>query len=168
MKISSVMYDTVADGPGRRTSIYFSGCNHGCKGCHNADLSNPDIGMHYTKVLPNILKNMKSIGSTRLTLSGGDPLYDPSELLEALKMIKEAGFVNSIWLYTGYTYEEVLSDPIKKECLKYVNVLVDGKYEEDNRDVRLMYRGSSNQRLIDASKSTDNEIIEVSFKGGCI
>jgi anaerobic ribonucleoside-triphosphate reductase activating protein len=87
-----------------------------------------------------------------ITLSGGDPFFRPSELLQFLKEIEKRTNQN-IWSYTGYTYEMLLEDPTMRECLDYIDVLVDGKFEEANYDADLYFRGSTNQRIIDVKES---------------
>jgi anaerobic ribonucleoside-triphosphate reductase activating protein len=98
-----------------------------------------------------------------ITLSGGDPFFDPFELLQFLKEIK-ARTNQNLWSYTGYTYERLLEDPTMRECLNYIDVLVDGKFEQSNYDPDLYFRGSSNQRIIDVKESLGvGEIITLEF-----
>ena len=82
-----------------------------------------------------------------ITISGGDPLFNPTEMLEVLKFLKEKTKKN-IWLYTGYTLEQVKNDEEKKRCLEYIDVLVDGKFIQALHDPKLKFRGSSNQKII--------------------
>jgi anaerobic ribonucleoside-triphosphate reductase activating protein len=98
-----------------------------------------------------------------ITLSGGDPFFNPSELLQFLKVIK--GRTNqNIWAYTGYTYEFLLEDKIMRKCLNYIDVLVDGKFEQSKYSPNLHFRGSSNQRIIDIEASLkENRIITLDF-----
>ena len=92
-----------------------------------------------------------------VTLTGGDPLYHAEELVPIVKAIRERGY--SVWCYTGFTYPAVLSMPGSRELLAMCEVLVDGPFEESLRDISLLFRGSSNQRLIDLRRSTPGEVI---------
>lgn len=155
MNIISIKEETVVDGEGLRTSIYFAGCKHECPSCQNPTTWEPDQGepvRNYTERIKDILRNPFIDG---ITLTGGDPFYDDAELLAFLLDLKdyivEINPRLNIWVYTGYTYEEILELPYGKECLKLVDVLVDGKYNEALPPAA--YRGSSNQRLIDVKQS---------------
>jgi anaerobic ribonucleoside-triphosphate reductase activating protein len=98
-----------------------------------------------------------------ITLSGGDPFFDPSELLQFLKEITARTSLN-IWSYTGYTYESLLQNPTMRECLDYIDVLVDGKFEQANYHPDLHFRGSSNQRIVDVKESLRvGEVVVLEF-----
>ena len=165
MKIMKIFKETISDGFGFRYSIYFSGCNHYCEGCHNQDTWKGDLGRtldseYMDEIVEEINSNSMLDG---ITLSGGDPFFDPSELLQFLKEIK-ARTNQNLWSYTGYTYERLLEDPTMRECLNYIDVLVDGKFEQSNYDPDLYFRGSSNQRIIDVKESLGvGEIITLEF-----
>ena len=154
MKIIKIFKETISDGFGFRYSIYFSGCGHYCEGCHNHETWKGDIGRtldseYMDEIVEEINSNSMLDG---ITLSGGDPFFNPVELLQFLKEIK-ARTNQNIWSYTGYTYETLLEDPTMEECLDYIDVLVDGKFEQTNYDPDLYFRGSSNQRIIDVKDS---------------
>ena len=165
MKIIKIFKETISDGFGFRYSIYFSGCEHYCEGCHNQETWKGDIGRlldkeYMDEIVEEINNNSMLDG---ITLSGGDPFFRPSELLEFLKEIKSKTNKN-IWSYTGYTYETLLENPIMRECLDYIDVLVDGKFEQINYDPNLYFRGSSNQRIINVRESLKNKkIITLNF-----
>jgi anaerobic ribonucleoside-triphosphate reductase activating protein len=165
MKIMKIFKETISDGFGFRYSIYFSGCNHYCEGCHNQDTWKGDLGRtldseYMDEIVEEINSNSMLDG---ITLSGGDPFFDPFELLQFLKEIK-ARTNKNLWSYTGYTYERLLEDPTMRECLNYIDVLVDGKFEQSNYDPDLYFRGSSNQRIIDVKESLGvGEIITLEF-----
>lgn len=140
---------SVADGVGLREVLYIAQCTHRCKGCQNAKYWG-DLGDEYTinEVVNKLIKNPL----TNITLSGGDGLTVQYEnTLELCKRLKEKSNKN-IWVYTGYTYDELIKLN-KTEIFKYIDVLVDGRFELDKRDITLKFRGSSNQRIIDIPKS---------------
>ena len=149
LRVINIYPETVSDGFGIRFAIYFAGCGHRCEGCHNPQSWNP----HNGRVLDGAFAEELAlrINSNPLldgiTLSGGDPLFNPPKLLEFLKFLKERTNQN-IWCYTGYTYEELLEDGLRRECLKYCDVLIDGPFELKKRNPRLFFRGSENQRII--------------------
>lgn len=148
--------ETIVDGPGLRSSIYFAGCSHRCKGCHNPESWGFDGGEYITP--QQLFNKIKDFASTKnITLSGGDPIQQPKqELIELLKLLKEDNF--NIWVYTGYAFEE-----LDKEILSYIDVLVDGKFIEELKSDSCIYRGSTNQRLIDVKASKD-KIVEWNSK----
>lgn len=155
MRILDIVPGTSVDGPGLRTAIYFAGCDHRCPGCHNPQ--SWDFGggkdMSLEEIMAVVIENDFDV-----TFTGGDPLYRVEEILPLARKIREHG--KSIWCYTGFIYEDVLTDPHKKEILDYLEVLVDGPFIESLRDIHLLFRGSSNQRLIDIRKSTPSSIVE--------
>ncbi len=165
MKVIKIFKETISDGFGFRYSIYFSGCNHFCEGCHNMDTWTGDIGRivdreYLDEIVGDINANPLLDG---VTLSGGDPFFNPKELLQFLKVLKEETSKN-IWCYTGYTYEELLGQKITRESLEYIDILVDGKFQKDKYDPQLYFKGSSNQRIINVKKSlSKNQIIEECF-----
>ena len=146
--------ETIVDGDGIRYSIYLAGCRHHCKGCHNPESWNPSAGSVLTdekleEIIAEINDNPLLDG---ITLSGGDPFYNPEELVCLLKKLKRRTGQN-IWCYTGYRFESILKNPRQAALLKYIDVLVDGKYCEELKDKSLLFRGSKNQRLIDVKES---------------
>ncbi|MDQ0360974.1 anaerobic ribonucleoside-triphosphate reductase activating protein [Breznakia pachnodae] len=154
---SDLTFDSIVDGPGLRAVLWTQGCVHGCKGCHNPETWDVNGG----KIVDtnDIIESIKASKlQSGLTISGGDPFLQPEPILEIVKEISKIPL--SIWIYTGYTYEQLLKDPKKADILNYVDVLVDGKFEEDKKSYKLLFCGSSNQRLIDVKKTKEaNEII---------
>lgn len=150
-QILDIIAGTTVDGPGLRTSIYFAGCEHKCLDCHNPQSWNAKAGvsMDVDDVMKQIIEN-----DFNVTFSGGDPMLQVNNLIELAKRVKSIG--KNIWCYTGYTYEEVLKSNKLKTILPYIDVLVDGRYEKELRDTELLFRGSSNQRLIDVTRSLES------------
>ena len=144
MRVLDILHGTIVDGPGLRTSIYFAGCKHHCPGCHNPE--SWDFSEGVERSIDDIFSEIEKNGFN-VTLSGGDPLYqDIDELTALAKKIKDAGL--DLWVYTGFTIEEVFELKIYDKFLQYVDVVVDGPFEIKNRDTSLMFRGSSNQRIL--------------------
>ena len=148
----------VANGEGVRVSVFVSGCPHHCKGCFNQELWNYDAGQEFTyNTVVDIIKLCSKSYITGLSLLGGEPL-DPNNLqnmtLLAYKF-KQIFPNKTIWCYTGYRFEEVSHLNI----MKYLDVVVDGKFVQCLKDPRLKFRGSSNQRIIDVKKTLGSGII---------
>lgn len=141
--------ETIVDGEGIRFSIYLAGCSHRCKGCHNPESWNPSAGFPLTETA--IKTMIDQINANPLldgiTFSGGDPFYNPKEFLPVIRKFHEYTKLN-IWCYTGYTYEALLADPLRRPILDYIDVLVDGKFEQALNSPYLEFRGSSNQRIL--------------------
>ena len=149
LRVLYIYDETIADGVVLRLSISFSGCPHICFGCHNPDSHDPEKGVLLDSVLAAEIVNKVNTNPLLdgITLSGGDPMFNPEALLEFLKFLKEKTKKN-IWCYTGYTYEQLLKDPLRSECLKYIDTLVDGPFIMALRDPSLSFRGSTNQRIL--------------------
>lgn len=147
MKISiiKILDSTMADGEGLRTSIYCAGCDHRCPNCHNPQTWNINNGIWSD--VEYIYNRIMQDPYTNITFTGGDPMKQVEGFTELAKMIKENSN-KTIWLYTGYTYEEILESDRLSMILPYIDVLVDGKYKEEERDLTLRFRGSRNQRII--------------------
>lgn len=149
MRILKIFNQTISDGPGLRYSIYFSGCSHNCFKCHNKESWDPKNGALLDDKFRKIIKNelLENSSLDGITLSGGDPFYDPEELLVFLKWLRSFTKLN-LWVFTGYTFEELEDNKVTNECLKYIDVIVDGKFEYENFDPNLQFRGSTNQNII--------------------
>lgn len=149
LRVLDIVAGTSVDGPGLRTSIYFAGCHHKCPGCHNPQSWDPEGGTAMTveQIMAEIIEN-----DFNVTFSGGDPLYqDPEALLELATAIRDAGY--TLWCYTGFVYEEIKDNPRYTALLPLFETIVDGPFVEALRDTSLIFRGSSNQRLIRPSES---------------
>ena len=149
IRILDILEETMADGPGLRTSIYCAGCAHHCPGCHNPQ--SWDFKGGYEVTVDELLEVIKADEFANVTFSGGDPFYQVEAFTELARRIKEETG-KTIWCYTGFTYEEIQEDPRLSQMLPYLDVLVDGPYVEALRDTDLRFRGSSNQRIIELNK----------------
>lgn len=165
MKYLNILDCDIIDGDGVRVTLFVSGCSHCCKGCHNPESWDAFGGKEFTEeTIERIEKLLDRDFVDGLTLSGGDPLFfqNRSEITKLCKRIKEKFPQKTIWLYTGYEYEEVKT----LEVFDYVDVVVDGPFKIDLRDVSLAFRGSPNQRIIDVKKSKKQEkIVTLNFQG---
>ena len=142
--------DTVVDGPGLRASIYLAGCYHKCPGCHNPQSWDMNGGKEME--VDEIVEILKQSGHTKFTITGGDPFYQPTGLLELVVRIKKEIPGSNIWCYTGFLFEDLLDREEMVLILKNIDVLVDGPFIQELRDETLMYRGSSNQRILEIPK----------------
>lgn len=165
MKYSKIIYPDVLNGPGTRVTIFVSGCEHKCKGCYNASTWNPDFGNELTdEVIEGIINTLNDtrIKYRGLSISGGDPLHpnNVDRVLDLVKRVKNACNNKDIWLWTGYTYEE-LSER-QRAILSHIDVIVDGKFVQEEYSPKLYWKGSKNQRVLNSDGSThpdNNKII---------
>ena len=139
----------MVDGPGFRTSIYCAGCRHGCKGCHNPQ--SWDFGGGREMTVQEIMRIIEADPFANVTFSGGDPMYQAAGFAELARAIHQRTN-KDIWCYTGFTFESLIQ-PEQRELLNELEVLVDGPFVQSLRDEELLFRGSSNQRLIDVQAS---------------
>ena len=155
MRIAGIVRDSIVDGPGIRDVIFMQGCSHHCKGCHNTQTWNPNGGEE--RLSGSILREL-SDSQNDITISGGEPLAQWKPLLRLLHHIRYRTD-KRVWLYTGHTVD--LSQQCYHVLARYVDVIVDGKFVEELKDPDLLFRGSSNQRLVDIKKSVKaKKIIE--------
>lgn len=157
-------YD-VANGPGIRSTIFVTGCTHNCYNCFNKEYQDFNYGKAWTeKETREVIEYLKLDEVKGLTLLGGEPFQNEIDLLKVVKDIKKE-VQKGIWVFSGYTYEEILRDKNKTKLLKECDVLVDGRFVEDLKDLSLRFRGSSNQRIIDIKKSlAANKVILFDLK----
>ena len=149
--------DSIVDGPGLRAVLWTQGCLHHCKGCQNPQTW--DINGGGLVPLEEVYKAIDELEyQTGLTISGGDPMYQVEPCLKIAKYARSKGL--NIWVYTGFTYEELLElnkkNPMYLEFFKEIDVLVDGRFKLEERDLSLLFRGSRNQRLIDMKKTLES------------
>ena len=164
MNYAQIRKFDVTNGPGVRTTLFVSGCTHKCDGCFNNEQQNFNYGNEFNKETEDeFIKYTLNPQIKGVNILGGEPMQQTKDntLLNLLKRIKKET-AKPIWLWSGYTYEQILSDPKKLELLNQVDVLIDGKFQIANRNISLKYRGSSNQRVIDVKKSLkENKVITI-------
>lgn len=160
MNYGNIKYYDIADGEGVRTSLFVSGCTHHCKGCFQAKTWDFSYGKPYTKeVEDKIVESLKPDYIAGLTLLGGEPMEPANQhaLLPLLRRVKGDLDGKNVWVYTGDLLENLLHGnrhtPDTDEMLSYIDVLVDGPFVQDLKDISLRFAGSSNQRVIDVPKT---------------
>lgn len=162
MNYAEIKERDITNGEGVRVSLFVTGCEHNCKGCFNKSIWDFDKGKEFTpKTLDKILLLLKEKYIQGFSLLGGEPLH-PSNIngcRDMLAKIKEKYPKKDIWVWTGYDFEEILLD--RPEILQYIDILVDGKFEQYKRDLSLKFAGSTNQRIIDVKKTLRNGNVEL-------
>lgn len=160
MNILEIKQFDVVNGPGIRMSIWTAGCTNACKGCWSPHTWNPDQGTALELVMPEIIKAVSNSHVEGISILGGDPFMSfmnsrDISILNLLNVLAKYG--KPIWVWTGYTFEQLVSrcegDKFALEALSQIEVLVDGKFVESKKDMKLKWRGSSNQRVLDMAKS---------------
>lgn len=152
MKYNTIRKMDISNGPGVRISIFVQGCEFHCKNCFNAETWNFDNGKDYTD---ETIEKVLSLGEEEyvrgLSILGGEPLHPKNieGVTKLAKAFKEKFSNKDIWLWSGYSFEEMKD----KEIMNYLDVMVDGRYVDELHDFRLQWRGSSNQRVINVKKS---------------
>lgn len=156
IRLAGILHESLVNGPGIRRVLFSQGCPHNCKGCFSPHTHSYTEGMllDMDEIIEDIGKNPMLRG---VTFSGGDPWEQADKFAYIAKAVKSLGL--SIWCYTGYTFEYILENGCKREgweeLLKYIDVLVDGRFDETKKEAGLKYRGSSNQRIIDVRASLE-------------
>ncbi|MGB9825960.1 MAG: anaerobic ribonucleoside-triphosphate reductase activating protein [Desulfofundulus sp.] len=152
LRLNGLVYESVVDGPGLRDVLFVQGCPHRCAGCQNPGSWDFDDG-----TLVDVADVLASLPSSRLvtgvTFSGGEPFCQAAALAEVARQVKSLGL--DLWVYTGYTWEELLThpDPAVKRLLALTDVVVDGRFVQGEADLSLPFRGSRNQRLVGVRES---------------
>ena len=175
MNYADIKKIDVANGEGVRVSVFVSGCNHHCKGCFNQCAWDFNYGKKFTeKEEQQIIDYMNHNYISGLSLLGGEPLEPKNQegLLPLVKKLKEKFPDKNIWCYTGFDFEKDIVEKMAKnnettkELLKYIDIIVDGKFEEDKKDLKLQFRGSSNQKIVDVKQSlqTGQIVKEIQYK----
>ena len=188
MMYAKIFTCDISDGPGVRLGLYTQGCSHHCEGCFNPETWEPDGGKEWTNetndMIISMLKKDRYMG---ISILGGDPFfwYNKNPLMDkkddmlldlVTRIRKTFGTEKSIWIWTGYTWEDIISLPDKRsieniqfntKCmavLSHTDVLIDGKYEKDNCKNCKLYRGSNNQRVIDVQKTLSSKKVTLYIK----
>lgn len=147
----------IANGVGIRTSVFVSGCSNKCKGCFNQELWDKDYGQEFTdETIKEILDSIDKPYIDGLSILGGDPLeYYNLEMVNKLivEFRKRFGFNKSIWMWTGYLLEDIVNDDRRWEVVRKLDYLVDGPFVQRKKNLKLKYRGSENQRIINIQNS---------------
>ncbi len=168
MNYAEIKYNDIANGEGVRTSLFVSGCRHHCKNCFNQITWDFAYGNEFTEeVKQKILDSVEPSWINGVSLLGGEPFEPENQqaLLELLRDFHARYPKKDVWCYSGFTFEEITGQtehpsrcftPISKELLAQIDILVDGRYVEELHDIRLKFRGSSNQRVIDVKQTLDS------------
>ncbi len=154
LAVKEIQSDSIVDGEGIRSVIWFQGCSHHCKECQNPETW--DFNAGYEVSIDEVKDQIKELEYQKgVTFSGGDPMMQVEALGELAKCVHECGM--DVWVYTGYTFEEIMKlaekNPAYIETLKNVDVLVDGRFVLELKSFEVKFRGSSNQRILDVQKS---------------
>ena len=147
IKLHAVIKGSKVNGPGNRFVIWMQGCTHKCQFCYNRDLRKPNLG--YLTTVEELSYDIYSSELDGVTISGGEPFDQPQALLELLKLLNLEifKFKYGIICFTGYTIEEIMKDPIKAACVEFIDLIVEGRYQQMKKTVTCL-SGSSNQRFI--------------------
>ncbi|MBE5744064.1 MAG: anaerobic ribonucleoside-triphosphate reductase activating protein [Clostridiales bacterium] len=174
MNYATIKYNDIANGTGVRTSLFVSGCTHKCKGCFNSEAWDFNYGKPFDKdVQEKILASIDNYFIDGLSLLGGEP-FEPENQIELYPFLLEfkKRFPNkTIWCYTGYLFDKELlgnsraNISITKDMLSLIDVLVDGRFIEAQKNISLQFRGSENQRIIDVKKSLEKgEVVDYDLR----
>ena len=170
MNYADIKKADISNGTGVRVSVFVSGCTHHCKNCFNQEAWDFDYGKEFTqKEIDKVISELNHSYVEGLSLLGGEPLEHKNQqgLLPLLRQVKQKFPDKNIWCYTGFTFDRDVINGMcnkwdeTKELVSYIDVIVDGKFEEDKKSLSLKFRGSKNQRIIDVKKSLkDNKVVE--------
>ena len=162
MRYHNITTDDMLNGDGLRTVLWVAGCTHQCKGCHNPITWDINGGIPFDEAAENeLFEKLAPDYISGVTFSGGDPLHpeNRSEIIRLCRKFHKAFPDKNIWLYTGYTFEEVQKD--MSEILPLIDVMVDGEFVEAECDPKLHWKGSANQRVIDVKETLNSGEIEL-------
>lgn len=146
LQVAGFLDNSAVNGEGLRSVVFLSGCHHNCPGCHNKDMQDPCYGesISLQDIMARIKNNIPIIKG--VTISGGEPFIQGEALLPLLKEIRSLSL--TCWVYTGYTYIEILGNEDLRQLIPWIDVLVDGRFEEDLLTHDTPYIGSTNQRIL--------------------
>lgn len=156
MRYGQIRQYDIANGPGIRATVFVTGCSRRCVNCFNEEYQDFAAGSEWTAAeTERLISYLQDDTNGGLTLLGGEPMENAEDLLELVLAVRRAVPEKSIWVYSGFLYEEILAHPARKALLEACDVLVDGPFVDDLKDPGLYFRGSSNQRIIDVAKSRE-------------
>lgn len=156
MKYHNITKDDMKNGDGLRVVLWVAGCSHHCKDCHNPVTWDPEGGLVFDEAAKEeIFEQLSKDYISGITFSGGDPLHSANRagVRTLIEEIKASYPSKTIWLYTGDSWEEICQDDERMNILKYVDVCVDGEFHTDKKDVKLLWKGSKNQRVINVQET---------------
>lgn len=157
-KYAKINYIDTVNGSGIRVSIFFSGCNFHCKNCFNSELWDFNYGIPFTEETINkIIELLVPDYIKGLSILGGEPFHNYDAVIKLVKKVKEIYPNKDIWIWTGYKFDDIPEEC--KDILSLADVIVDGRYEEDKRDLSIAFRGSTNQRIWRKSINEFNDTI---------
>lgn len=165
MNYAQIRKFDVTNGPGIRSTLFVSGCTHNCLECFNKEQQNFKYGNVWTdEIEDEFVNNCNNPQIVGVSILGGEPFQQSYYSLKKLLYKIKKNTNKPIWVWTGYTYEELINDEFSADILTYIDILIDGKFEVLKRDLNLKYRGSSNQRIIDVQQSlTENKVITLNL-----
>lgn len=149
IRIMDITYSSSVDGTGFRDVLFVNYCPHRCEGCHNRETWERENGRDVT--IDYCFEKLTESAITNVTFSGGEPFCQAKALTVLAKRLIAAG--KNIWIYSGYTFEEIIKDEEKKELLSLCKVLVDGRFILAQKGINMRFKGSANQRILDVEKS---------------
>ncbi len=156
MRYHNITHDDMLNGDGLRVVLWVAGCDHCCKGCQNPTTWDPEGGLLFDEAAKQeIFEQLDQSYISGLTFSGGDPLFSSNRtaVRQLAEEVKTKYPDKTIWLYTGFNWEAVQNDPV----MQYVDVLVDGEFQQETFDANLLWKGSANQRVIDVQKTLKSD-----------
>lgn len=160
MNYHNILHDNMLNGEGLRVVLFVSGCTHKCYNCQNPQTHDFNSGIQFDKTaIDEIFDELSHPYIKGLTISGGDPLHPKNldDVYLLCQIVKKYFPTKDIWVYTGYTYENLTLE--QQKCLKYIDVLVDGEYVEELKDINKPYVGSTNQRILKKFKGVNDDEI---------
>ena len=156
MRYGQIRQYDIANGPGIRATVFVTGCSRRCVNCFNEEYQDFNAGSEWTAAeTERLISYLQDDTNSGLTLLGGEPMENAEDLLALVQAVRRAVPKKSIWVYSGFLYEEILTQPARKALLEACDVLVDGPFVDALKDPGLYFRGSSNQRIIDVAKSRE-------------
>lgn len=156
MRYGQIRQYDIANGPGIRATVFVTGCSRHCVNCFNEEYQDFNAGSEWTAAeTERLISYLQDDTNSGLTLLGGEPMENAKDLLALVQAVRRAVPEKSIWVYSGFLYEEILTQPARKALLEACDVLVDGPFVDALKDPGLYFRGSSNQRIIDVAKSRE-------------